>query len=367
MMKKQLTRTLVLLILHICHHISTVTAGIWETNGTTPNIKEIIIGRCWQYQAIVKLNRLDSLTMDVNCTEVWEAFHNVVKFKDSCTLTKEDYMPVFDLMQRKKKLKDKTMFWSGTNELVHNVMCVTSDRYITLEDTLPGYIFDKLNWCGSLSSPDGIEYHDCSKAVKCKAYRPLWEAASEQFSKLAEGVAYVMINGTRKGGRPTYYKDSFFRSVEMPQINIDKLVVLVVSDIDEQPIERCGEGSLLTLDEDAKNRNATTECHHDPKFVLRILCAKYPEADQCREIVKQATSDGEWKPVGIVFLVVCVLLIAALLFLYAKHYGPCKTTHHLADYQSSSSADHNEMMNGDLNDNSATKLTKNCHNGQGWV
>ena len=119
MMKKQLTRTLVLLILHICHHISTVTAGIWETNGTTPNIKEIIIGRCWQYQAIVKLNRLDSLTMDVNCTEVWEAFHNVVKFKDSCTLTKEDYMPVFDLMQRKKKLKDKVsgVFYSPLDQI----------------------------------------------------------------------------------------------------------------------------------------------------------------------------------------------------------------------------------------------------------
>ena len=95
------------LIFLICLSHYTIGKKPWEFNGTTPMIKEILIGRCWQYQILVKQNKIDALTMDVNCTKIWEKFHSIVAFKDGCTLTKGDFKPFFDMLARDKRLKDK--------------------------------------------------------------------------------------------------------------------------------------------------------------------------------------------------------------------------------------------------------------------
>lgn len=79
----------------------------WEFTGTTPNIREIFLGRCWQYQVLTSLNKLDFLTYNVNCSEVWDLFYKAVAFKHICDVTEDDYRPLFNLLARPKKLKDK--------------------------------------------------------------------------------------------------------------------------------------------------------------------------------------------------------------------------------------------------------------------
>lgn len=46
----------------------------------------------------------------------------------------------------------QSLFWSKTNSLVHRYTKANHD-FITLEDTLLGYVADGMSWCGSSSDP----------------------------------------------------------------------------------------------------------------------------------------------------------------------------------------------------------------------
>ena len=63
-----------------------------EKAGTTPHLKEIVLGRCWNYQ----LKNVSSKGEPLNCTSMWKAFHDAFAFKNACNLTFADYEPFFD-------------------------------------------------------------------------------------------------------------------------------------------------------------------------------------------------------------------------------------------------------------------------------
>lgn len=72
--------------------------------GTTPHLKDMFIGRCWQYQMLSEQNKIDSLKVDVNCTELWLAFSGAFAFQDPCNITDESYDAFFTLLDNPKKL-----------------------------------------------------------------------------------------------------------------------------------------------------------------------------------------------------------------------------------------------------------------------
>lgn len=64
-----------------------------QNEGTTPKIKEIVIGRCYDYQ----LKKIGSnSTTWKNCTKIWDTFHRAFAYKNPCNLTFDDYKPYFD-------------------------------------------------------------------------------------------------------------------------------------------------------------------------------------------------------------------------------------------------------------------------------
>ena len=74
------------------------------------------------------------------------------------------------------------MFWSGVKELVHEY-AADGQRYVTLEDTLIGYVVDGLVWCGQ-GSPPGMNYSRCPSWNDCplEASESFWAAASKSVS-----------------------------------------------------------------------------------------------------------------------------------------------------------------------------------------
>ena len=78
-------------------------------SGTTPNIKEVMIGRCWQYQSVSSQNKKDVLNVAVNCTDLWEAFHDAFAYKDPCNIGKADYQKFFQMVNNTRRIENVSL------------------------------------------------------------------------------------------------------------------------------------------------------------------------------------------------------------------------------------------------------------------
>ena len=58
-------------------------------SGSNLHLKEIFLGRCWDY-------RLQKTSKSLkNCTEIWSVFYGGFAYKDPCSLNFSDYEPYF--------------------------------------------------------------------------------------------------------------------------------------------------------------------------------------------------------------------------------------------------------------------------------
>lgn len=80
--------------------------------GTTPDLREIIIGRCWDYQRLTIENPYENedLRVDVDCDEVWKVLNETLAYKDPCKITTKSYDKFFNLIDNGKDLKDQVCF-----------------------------------------------------------------------------------------------------------------------------------------------------------------------------------------------------------------------------------------------------------------
>ncbi|XP_026548341.1 ADP-ribosyl cyclase/cyclic ADP-ribose hydrolase 1-like [Notechis scutatus] len=106
-----------------------------------------------------------SLCRNKDCFRVRKLFEQAFRYKDPCNATKEDYQPLMDLARYSIPC-NKSLFWSKTNDLAHHYT-KTNHNFLTLEDTLLGYIADGITWCGNPSG-SGINYESCPKWTECE-------------------------------------------------------------------------------------------------------------------------------------------------------------------------------------------------------
>ena len=75
----------------------------WIYNGTTPNMENIIKGRCTEYQVLNLDNRDPEFQVKVDCNELWDTFTSAFKNKDPCqTNFTNAYAKTFTLIDNKK-------------------------------------------------------------------------------------------------------------------------------------------------------------------------------------------------------------------------------------------------------------------------
>ncbi|XP_070538425.1 ADP-ribosyl cyclase/cyclic ADP-ribose hydrolase-like [Ptychodera flava] len=246
--------------------------------GTTQNLKEIFIGRCWDYQFVY--NRQSCRTSELkNCTELWELFHDAFAYQSPCNVTSEGYQPFIDKSMQAVGI-NKTLFWSGTFHVAH-VHAFENRQYSTLEDTLSGYITQMMTWCGQEGDP-GINYETCDGECRNKATEAYWGPTSAKFASLAEGKVTVLLNGSRAGG--AFRNTSFFTRYELPNLNPEKVTVvnvLVTHSLDVPVIEKCGVGSLKELEKKLEEHKLKHTCHDDPEDIQHILCSANPGSRTC--------------------------------------------------------------------------------------
>ena len=79
----------------------------WQFQGTTPGIKDIVLGRCYTYLELSLANRNNGLTINVDCNKLWETFRNCWAGKDPCSVTEDSYRSLFVLLNTKRTVKNK--------------------------------------------------------------------------------------------------------------------------------------------------------------------------------------------------------------------------------------------------------------------
>lgn len=86
----------------------------WNYNGTTPNLKKIIIGRCEIYQRLILENsKVDSpLAVSIDCFQLWNVFNKTLAFKDPCQINASSYNEFFNFIDNGKDLNDQVCFAS---------------------------------------------------------------------------------------------------------------------------------------------------------------------------------------------------------------------------------------------------------------
>jgi len=292
----QLYVRMLLLLVCVCFQ-TTKSAQPWEHKGSTPFLKELIIGRCHEYLQLSRTNQLPAFTINVDCKEVWNRFRSAWAGKDNCAVKASDYNDFISIIHNDKSVKDKLLFYSGVQRLTQD-FTQANENYVTLERTISGFIGNDLDFCGcteeSKTCVEGISYDTCKKCgegVKDAKYI-FWEVASRDFAKRSSGVTYVMLNGSKNGDQKAYHDRSFFKNYELPEISklgrqgvVRKLVIFVVSDLDRKLREGCrnSDGSVTKLIQDARKQGIKkVRCYDEPRMIVNILCAKSPKAKECR-------------------------------------------------------------------------------------
>ncbi|XP_069782133.1 ADP-ribosyl cyclase/cyclic ADP-ribose hydrolase 2 isoform X2 [Narcine bancroftii] len=189
----------------------------WKGKGSTTNLQQIMMGRCFDYLEIVNPSAGKK-----DCVKIWEEFLKAFSGKDPCNVRKEDYEQFLKLTDHDIPV-NQSIFWSRTKDLIIKYTDVTQ-KYMPLERTLIGYLVDGLNWCGK-SCSQGLDFESCPQWNDCEnnAMRSFWRAASKNYAAKAHGMVTVMLNGSTNGN--AFRNGSIFREIELE--NLDKKVTSV--------------------------------------------------------------------------------------------------------------------------------------------
>ncbi|XP_077333877.1 ADP-ribosyl cyclase/cyclic ADP-ribose hydrolase 2-like isoform X1 [Lithobates pipiens] len=286
------------LLLNICYLIQLNGAAEkkWKGRGTTPNLEDIIIGRCSDYIAIVNPS-----VGDKNCSAIWAAFKSAFASKDPCSVIPSDY-ELFINMTHHDIPTDKSLFWENNKGLVNKYTDKTK-RYMGLGDTLSGWVADDLNFCGSVTGT-GIDYDSCPTTAECEnnAEESFWRIASVAYAKESSGEIQILLNGSTPGG--AFPVPSFLSEYEIPNFQDDKVTkinIWVMDDIGGVDVDSCGKNSTAILESILMSRHFPYKCVDNYRPVKILQCVDFPDHPDCTTN-RSAFTASSWMMMTISFI-----------------------------------------------------------------
>ncbi|XP_066577070.1 ADP-ribosyl cyclase/cyclic ADP-ribose hydrolase 1 [Amia ocellicauda] len=247
----------------------------WADMGTTPHLKQIIVGRCYNYVTIV------NPSSRLNCEGIWRDFQDAVLKEAPCSVYVENYNRLFRTAHQTLPC-NKLLFWSKTRDIVHSFSAVTH-HFMTLEDTLIGYMFNDLMWCGQRNQT-GFDFNSCPEWSSCEHHpvASLWKKASEYFADSACGNITVILNGSIN---KAFNKESMFGSVEVNSLDpkkINYVNIMVIGNLEGPFRESCTSGSIVDLIKILQNRGFRWTCTDNDLSLVILQCVQDPSHPLCK-------------------------------------------------------------------------------------
>ncbi|XP_071798780.1 ADP-ribosyl cyclase/cyclic ADP-ribose hydrolase-like [Asterias amurensis] len=255
-------------------------------SGTTPNIENIFLGRCLDFQT--KKAIPDACPPSpVNCNQLWDDFKDAIAYKDPCKIPLDAY-DTFIRDVPHQLPRDKTMFWSGTDNIVHAYTEATN-TLLTLEDTMLGYMANGLQWCSSTDKRStGLNFDECPNWWEegCQvASTAFYSGTSDAIARQATGVITVMLDGSRTDG--AFRNDSYFNLHEFPNLvpsQVSRADVIIVKPFDKPLFETCGVGSVAYLESLFKAKGIQFTCTDEDNRAFHIQCSHDPTNELCERM-----------------------------------------------------------------------------------
>ncbi|XP_047206095.1 ADP-ribosyl cyclase/cyclic ADP-ribose hydrolase 1-like isoform X3 [Girardinichthys multiradiatus] len=262
--------TIWIIVPQLCH------SPVQATFGTTPNIKHIVIGRCFTYTTLVQPG------LRYDCEEIWMQFEKAVVQQSSCNVTEEHYFEMFNMMPQIWPC-DSFLFWSKTRMLMHRYAAVFS-HFWTLEDTLVGYLFNDLIWCGQEEDSGYFDFNYCPAWSTCRTHPvySLWKQASQNFAEMACGNITVLLNGSIVNA---FNRKSMFGSVELDSLNpqrVNYVNIKVVTNLEGPHIDSCSQGSIIELIQILWTRGFRWTCTESDLTLVILQCIQDLNQPRCQ-------------------------------------------------------------------------------------
>ncbi|XP_067670567.1 ADP-ribosyl cyclase/cyclic ADP-ribose hydrolase-like [Haliotis asinina] len=311
------TDSLAVILSLVIHQV--LADGQCVTKGTTPEIRELVLGRCIDYQTNINPGAfcVNGVSTRRNCSALADLFISAFSFQPACNVS---YSRYDDFIQAANidVPSGQGMFWSG----VYGVVQMYSNhgqRATVLEDTLIGYMVDGLQFCAQTNEP-GITYdEDCSgfgQRDNCthNAEYSFWAMASKNFASHVNGNVQVMLNASLD--QP--FRDlSFFSTWEVPNMNASQIsnVNILMVHIPGQVIRsNCDSDSISMLKKRLKDRNISSSCEDSPRGPQSILCVDHPREKECSEEKATSTSSHLVFTGAHIAVMIAVLTVFSLQF-----------------------------------------------------
>ncbi|XP_040275017.1 ADP-ribosyl cyclase/cyclic ADP-ribose hydrolase 2-like isoform X2 [Bufo bufo] len=253
--------TLEILLFAIIFIIQLSGTNQWKGLGTTPNLENIVIGRCYDY-----IETVNPSVGKKNCSAIWEALKSAFISKDPCSVFPSDYEHYINLTLHDIPM-NKSLFWENNKQLVHR-FSDRGKRSMPLGDTLMGFLADSVNFCGAANNSGGLEI-------------PVG-ATEFTYAKHSYGEIQIMLNGsTPEGGFP---QSSFLADFEIPNFQKDKVSsinIWVMDEIDGMDVDSCGKNSTAILESVLARRGFSYKCYDNYRPVHILQCVDFPGWPSC--------------------------------------------------------------------------------------
>ncbi|XP_058891534.1 ADP-ribosyl cyclase/cyclic ADP-ribose hydrolase 1-like isoform X2 [Acipenser ruthenus] len=249
--------------------------GFQADTGTTKNLQEIVIGRCYNYIRTI------NPSIGNDCNDIWLRFLDAFLGKDPCDVPVRDYDQLFSTVQQTIPC-NKVLLWSKTRDIVQSYSAVTH-RFMTLDDTFIGYLFNALTWCGEKSKRE-LDYNSCPDWSTCEnqPVASFWKKASEYFAESACGDVTVMLNGSIYNA---FSNTSMLRSVEVQHLDprkVNQVDIMVINSLRGPIRESCNSGSIVELIQILKHQGFRWTCTDNDKSLIILQCVRDPNHPSCK-------------------------------------------------------------------------------------
>jgi len=210
---------------------------------TRPNLQDIFLRACG------KVLHNDN----TKCSTAWNAFTSAFGFEDPNNVTRDDYTDYFDVLKVFSP-PNTVVFWSYVRPIIEvisrypNISSSANQISSLIINTM--IVDDNVQcWCGNETALlDTINPCPMTPGPTVA----FWEKFSCLLGESASGIAFWVGDGDRNGGA---YKDtSFFANYEFPKLilaRVNRLVAIDIYDCDKNTGEKCGEGTLAELQNQA--------------------------------------------------------------------------------------------------------------------
>ena len=117
-MNKFFELLILLLVINKANLIGVGSNHTASYNGTTTNLKEIVIGRCHEFFSQLYKSKKHLNPNRFDCGRIWSSFSEAVIGKDPCSLRHSDFGSYLELTNHPIP-PNTALFWSGSYTFAH--------------------------------------------------------------------------------------------------------------------------------------------------------------------------------------------------------------------------------------------------------